>query len=238
MTDWREIPAEKMRKATNDLKKMQENYYKYGQYILEPPKATNRAELYRNLQIEETFNEINDKYAETQKEIKRVAKDGRYKDEFKGIHKQKTLEEFQQFKQFKLNEIKDKMQMYRSEIEESNKPVIEDKGLEATNINTAMLQLMYLDQLDNNTELMKQFVDQNWNRPEIMGLVEAKYKNNADIIAQIHTKRAEDAKPFELVDTCIKDIDTFISNSDYNVNSDYIESGITKFNPIDGGVNE
>ena len=176
MTDWREIPAEKMRKATNDLKKMQENYYKYGQYILEPPKATNRAELYRNLQIEETFNEINDKYTETKKEIQRVAKDGRYKDEFKGIHKQKTLEEFQQFKQSKLNEIKDKMQMYRSEIEESNKPVIEDKGLEATNINTAMLQLMYLDQLDNNTELMKQFVEKNWNRPEIMGLVEAKYK--------------------------------------------------------------
>ena len=232
------LDSQKYSKATKDLAKMSENYKKYGEYILEPPKATNRAELYRNLQIDNVFNEINDKYAETQNKIQKVAKDGRYKDEFKGIHKQKTLEEFQQFKESKLNEIKDKMNVYRSDIEAENKAVIEDKGLEATNTNTAMLQLMYLDSLDNNTELMRQFVNENWNRKDVMSLVEAKYKDNAAIVSQIAEKKKKEYEPYKLVDSCIRDIDVFISNKDYNVNSDYIENGITKFDSIDGGANE
>ena len=214
------------------MKKMIENNRKYGTFEIEIPEPTDRKSLYQFLQADTIFNEINDKYNEMQKEIQRVQKDGRYASSYKEVHKQKTTEEFQNYKESKLQEIKDKMQLYRSDIEAKHKAVIEDKGLEATNINTAMLQLMYLDQLDNNTELMKQFVEQNWNRPEIMGLVEAKYKDNAEITTQIYTKRKEDQMPYELVDKCINDVNVFINNRDWQVNGDYIESGIKTMDPL------
>ena len=238
--DLDKLEIEKMRKATNDLKQMQANFAKYGVYVLDRdiPEPTDRKSLYDRLGTDTIFNEINDKYNETQKEIQRINKDGRYKDEFKGVHKQKTLEAFNQFKEAKLNEIKDKMNVYRNDIEAKHKPVIEDKQAEATAINNSLLQLAFIQQLDNNEEILKGYINENWNRPQVISLVENMFKDNANVVSQIVTKRKEDQAPYELVDSCIRDIDVFISNKDYNVNSDYIQNGITKFNPIDGGANE
>ena len=97
------------------MKKMIENNRKYGTFDLEIPEPTNRKELYSFLQADTIFNEINDKYNEMQKEIQRVQKDGRYASSYKEVHKQKTTEEFQNYKESKLQEIKDKMKIYRTE---------------------------------------------------------------------------------------------------------------------------
>ena len=215
------------------MKKMIENNRKYGTFDLEIPEPTNRKELYSFLQADTIFNEINDKYNEMQKEIQRVQKDGRYAENYKKVHKQKATEEFQNYKESKLQEIKDKMQLYRSDIEAKHKPVIEDKSLEATNINNSLLKLAFLDNMENNTELMKQFVDDNWNRKDIISLIEAKYKDNAEITTQIYTKRKEDQKPYELVDKCLNDITVFINNRDWQVNGDYIEKGIKTMDPLE-----
>ena len=216
------------------MKKMIENHRKYGTFEIEISEPTNRKELYSFLQADTIFNEINDKYNEMQKEIQRVQKDGRYAENYKKVHKQKTTEEFQNYKESKLQEIKDKMNVYRSDIEAKNKPVIEDKQAEATAINNSLLQLAFLDNIENNTELMKQFVNDNWNRKDVMSLVEAKYSDNVAIVSQIAERRKKEAEPYELVDSCIRDIDVFIANKDYVVNQDYIDAGITKFNPVDG----
>ena len=214
------------------MKKMIENNRKYGTFDLEIPEPTNRKELYSFLQVDTIFNEINDKYNEMRKEIGRVQKDGRYADSYKKVHKQKTTEEFQNYKESKLQEIKDKMNVYRSDIEAKHRPVIEDKNLEATQTNSALLQLAFLDNIENNTELMKQFVESNWHRKDIISLVEAKYKDNAAITTQIYTKRKEDQKPYELVDKCLNDVNVFINNRDWQVNGDYIESGIKSMDPL------
>lgn len=214
------------------MKKMIENNRKYGTFDLEIPEPTNRKELYSFLQADTIFNEINEKYNEMQKEIQRVQKDGRYADSYKKVHKQKTTEEFQNYKELKLQEIKDKMNVYRSDIEAKHRPVIENPQLESTNINNSLLKLAFLDNIENNTELMKQFVSENWNRKDIISLVEAKYKDNAAITAQIYTKRKEDQEPYELVDKCLNDVNAFINNRDWQVNGDYIESGIKSMDPL------
>ena len=216
------------------MKKMIENNRKYGTFDLEIPEPTNRKELYSFLQADTIFNEINDKYNEMQKEIQRVQKDGRYADSYKKVHKQKTTEEFQNYKESKLQEIKDKMKIYRSDIEAKHKPVIENPQLESTNINNSLLKLAFLDNIENNTELMKQFVENNWHRKDVMSLVEAKYSDNPSIATQIAEKRRDEARHYELVNKCLNDVTTFINNSDYVVNSDYLQAGITKFNPVNG----
>ena len=104
--------------------------------------------------------------------------------------------------------------------------------MESTNINNSLLKLAFLDKIENNTELMKQFVDDNWNRKDIISLVEAKYKDNAAITTQIYTKRKEDQKPYKLVDKCLNDVNVFINNRDWQVNGDYIESGIKSMDPL------
>ena len=90
-----------------------------------------------------------------------------------------------------------------------------------------------LDTIEGNTELMKQFVENNWHRKDVMSLVEAKYSDNPSIATQIAEKRRDEARHYELVNKCLNDVTTFINNSDYVVNQDYIEKGITEFNPID-----
>lgn len=236
--EYKNLSIEKIKKCTNDLKIMSRNNQLYGEYTLEPPTPTTRVELYKSLQIEESFNEINEKYNEMQKEIQKISKDGRYKDQYKQENKQKKIKEFQQYREAKLNEIKDKMNVYRSDIQDKYSYKVEDKQLEAVETNSALLQLAFLDNMENNTELMKQFVEDNWNRKDIISLVEAKYKDNPAIATKIHSKREEDKKPFKLVDSAINDINTFINNRDYICNSSYIEEGITKFNQIDGGHHE
>ena len=240
MSNYDNVTAEKMRKATNDLKEMQENHKKYGIYVLNKdlPEATTREELYSKLEIENVYEDIAAKQKEFQNEINRVAKDKRYKEEFKADYKKKMQEEFINYKTEKLTAVQSKLNGYKADLQNKYAYKVDDPQLEATNINNALLQLAFLDNIENNTELIKQFVNENWNRKDVMNLVEAKYKKNAVISTQIAEKRHEEAKPYQLVDSCIKDIDVFISNKDYNVNSDYIENGITKFNPIDGGVNE
>ena len=79
---------------------------------------------------------------------------------------------------------------------------------------------------------MKQFIEENWNRKDIITLVEAKYKDNAAITTQIYTKRKEDQKQYELVDKCLNDVNVFINNRDWQVNGDYIESGIKSMDPL------
>ena len=59
-------------------------------------------------------------------------------------------------------------------------------------------------------------------------------KDNANVVTQIAEKRHEEAKPYELVNKCLNDVTTFINNKDFNVNADYIENGITSFDPIGG----
>ena len=71
-----------------------------------------------------------------------------------------------------------------------------------------------------------------------MNVIENMYKDNAKVVSQIAEKRHEEAKPYELVNKCLNDVTTFINNSDYVVNQDYIEKGITEFNPIGAGSNE
>ena len=229
------VTAEQMRKATEDLKQMQENFKKYGVYVLNTdiPEATTRQELYSKLEIENVYEDIAEKQKEFQNEINRISKDRRYKEEFKADYKKKMQDEFIKYKTEKLTEVQSKLNEYKTDLQNKYSYKVEDPKLEATQTNNALLQLAFLDNIENNTELMKQFVNDNWNRKDVMNLVEAKYQNNAHIVSQIATKRKEEQKPYLLVDSCLNDVNTFINNRDYSVNADYIENGITKFNSFD-----
>ena len=66
-----------------------------------------------------------------------------------------------------------------------------------------------------------------------MNIIEAKYSDNPHVVSQIANKREEETKPYKLVNICINDVNTFLNNKDYTVNSDYITEGITKFNSFD-----
>ena len=236
MNKYDNVTAEQMRKATEDLKQMQENFKKYGVYVVNKdiPEAKTRQDLYNRLEISNVYEDIEAKRKEFEAEIQRVSKDKRYKEEFKSTYKEKMQDEFIKYKTEKLTEVKAKLNGYKTDLQNKYSHRIEDPQLEAVQTNNALLQLAFLDNVKNNTELMKQFVEDNWNRKDIMSLVEAKYKNSAEIVTQIAEKRRDEAKPYELVNTAIKDVDVFISNKDYNVNPDYIEKGITEFNPIGG----
>lgn len=240
MSNYDNISANQMRKATEDLKQMQENFKKYGVYVINKdiPEAQTRQELYSRLEISSVYEDIEAKRKEFEAEIQRVSKDKRYKTEFKGEYKQKMNEEFIRFKTEKLTEVQAKLQGYKTDLQEKYSYKVEDKNLEAIETNSSLLTLAMLDTIEGNTELMKQFVENNWHRKDVMSLVEAKYSDNPSIATQIAEKRKEEQKPYLLVNKCLNDVTTFINNSDYVVNQDYIEKGITEFNPISGGVNE
>lgn len=229
------VTAEKMRKATEDLKQMQENFKKYGVYVLNTdiPEATTRQELYSKLEIENVYEDIAEKQKEFQKEINRISKDKRYKEEFKSDYKKKMQEEFQKYKTEKLAEVQSKLQGYKEDLQNKYSYKVDDPQLEATQTNNALLQLAMLDTIENNTELIQQFINQNWNRKSVMNIIEAKYSDNPHVASQIANKRNEEAKPYQLVNICINDVNTFLNNKDYTVNADYIENGITKFNSFD-----
>ena len=59
------------------------------------------------------------------------------------------------------------------------------------------------------------------------------YKDDPNVVSQIANKKAEEQKPYLLVNSCLNDVNTFINNSDYVVNSSYIDEGIKSFEPID-----
>lgn len=214
---------------------MQENFKKYGVYVTNKdiPEAQTRSELYNRLEISNVYEDIAAKQKEFQNEINRINKDRRYKEEFKADYKKKMQEEFIKYKTEKLTEVQAKLNGYKTDLQGKYSYKVEDPQLESTQTNNALLQLAFLDNIENNTELMKQFVNDNWNRKDVMSLVEAKYSDNPSIATQIAEKRHEEAKPYELVNKCLNDVTTFINNSDYVVNQDYIEKGITEFNPIE-----
>ena len=234
------VTAAQMKKATEDLKQMQENFKKYGVYVTNKdiPECQSRQDLYNRLELSNVYEDIAAKQKEFEKEIDRISKDKRYKEEFKGQYKKKMQDEFIKYKAEKLTEVKAKLNGYKDDLKSKYSYQVSDPQLEATQTNNALLQLAFLDNVKNNTELMKQFVNDNWNRKDVMSLVQAKYKDNAAITTQIAEKRRDEARPYELVNKCLNDVTTFINNSDYMVNSDYIEKGITEFNPIGGGSNE
>lgn len=234
--DLNRLEIEKMKKATEDLKQMQANFKKYGVYVTDKdiPESQTRQELYDRLDLSNVYKDIAAKQNDFKAEINRVAKDKRYKAEFKEEYKQKMQEEFIKYKTEKLTEAQAKLQSYKTDLQDKYSYKVEDPQLEATQTNNSLLELAFLDNMTNNTELIQQFVNDNWRRKGIISLVEAKYSDNASIVSQIANKRKEEQKPYELINSCLRDVDTFIANKDYIVNSDYIESGITKFNPIAG----
>lgn len=236
MSKYDNLTAEQMRKATEQLKEMEENHKKYGLYVLNKdiPEATTRQELYSRLEISNVYEDIAAKQKEFQNEINRINKDRRYKEEFKADYKKKMQEEFIKYKTEKLTEAQSKLNGYKTDLQDKYSYKVEDPQLESTQTNNALLKLAFLDNIENNTELMKQFVNDNWNRKDVMSLVEAKYSDNPSIATQIAEKRHEEAKPYELVNAAIRDVETFINNADYVVNSDYLQAGITKFNPVNG----
>ena len=91
MSNYDNVTAEQMRKATEELKQMQENFGKYGLYVLNKdiPEAKTRAELYDRLEIQNVYEDIATKQKEFEAEIQRVAKDKRYKTKFKSEYKKK-----------------------------------------------------------------------------------------------------------------------------------------------------
>ena len=235
MSKYDNITAKQIRKATDDLKQMQENFKKYGMYVLNKdiPEAQTRQDLYNKLEISNVYEDIEAKRKEFEAEIQRVAKDKRYKEEFKSTYKEKMQDEFIKYKTEKLTEVKSKLNGYKEDLQNKYSYKVDDPQLEATQTNNALLQLAFIQQLDNNTELMKQFVNDNWNRPNVMNIVENMYKDNANVATQIAEKRRDEARHYELVNKCLNDVTTFINNSDYVVNSDYVQEGITSFNPIE-----
>ena len=230
------VTAEQMRKATEELKEMQDNFKKYGVYVTNKdiPEATTRQELYSRLELSNVYEDITAKQKEFEKEIDRISKDKRYKEEFKGQYKKKMQDEFIRFKTEKLTEVQAKLQGYKTDLQNKYAYKVEDPQLEATQTNNALLQLAFIQQLDNNEEMLKGYINDNWHRSQVMSVVENMYKDNAAVTTQIKTKRHEEAKPYELVNAAIRDVETFINNADYVVNSDYLQAGITKFNPVNG----
>ncbi len=235
MTNYDNITAEQIRKATDDLKQMQENFKKYGVYVTDKdiPEVTTRQELYNRLEIQNVYEDIEAKRKEFEAEIQRVAKDKRYKTEFKGEYKKKMQEEFIKYKTEKLTAVQSKLQGYKADLQDKYAYKVENPQLEATQTNNALLQLAFIQQLDNNEEILKGYIDDNWNKPQVMNIVENMYRNNVNVATQIAEKRRDEAKPYELVNKCLNDVTTFINNSDYVVNSDYVQEGITSFNPIE-----
>ena len=240
MNEYDKLTAEQMRKAQNDLKQMQQNFKKYGVYTLEVPEATTRAELYNRLEIGNVYEDIEAKRKEFQAEINRISKDRRYKEEFKSTYKKKMQEEFIKYKNEKLTEAQSKLQGYKTDLQDKYSYKVEDKNLEAVETNSALLTLAMLDTIENNTELIQQFVNQNWNRKSVMNIIEAKYNDNPVVVSQIANKKAEEQKPYMLVNAAIRDVETFINNADYVVNSSYITEGIKSFDPnfTSGGADE
>lgn len=231
-----ELSAEKMRQATEQLKEMQANFKKYGVYVVnrEIPEAQTRQDLYNRLDISNVYQDIEAKRKEFEAEINRINKDRRYKEEFKADYKKKMQEEFIKYKTEKLTEVKAKLNGYKTDLQNKYSYKVEDPQLEATQTNNALLQLAFIQQLDNNEEMLKGYINDNWHRSQVMSVVENMYKDNANIQTQIKTKRHEEAKPYELVNKCLNDVTTFINNKDYVVNSSYIDEGITEFNHIGG----
>ena len=229
------VTANQMRKATEDLKQMQENFKKYGVYVTNKdiPEVTTRQELYSRLEISNVYEDIEAKRKEFEAEIQRVSKDKRYKEEFKSTYKEKMQDEFIKYKTEKLTEVKSKLNGYKEDLQNKYSYKVEDPQLEATQTNNALLQLAFIQQLDNNEEMLKGYINDNWNKPQVMNIVENMYKDNANVATQIATKRKEEQRPYLLVNKCLNDVTTFINNSDYVVNQDYIEKGITEFNPIE-----
>ena len=234
------ISANQMRQATEQLKEMQENFKKYGVYVLNKdiPEATTRQELYSRLEISNVYEDIEAKRKEFEAEIQRIQKDKRYKEEFKSTYKEKMQDEFIKYKTDKLTEVKAKLNGYKEDLQNKYSYKVDDMQLEATQTNNALLQLAFIQQLDNNEEMLKSYINDNWNKPQVMSIVENMYKDNANVATQIAEKRKEEQKPYQLVNKCLNDVTTFINNSDYVVNQDYIEKGITEFNPIGAGSNE
>ena len=240
MSKYDNVTAEQMRKATEDLKQMQENFKKYGVYVVNKdiPEVTTRQELYSKLEIENAYEDIAEKQKEFKKEIDRISKDKRYKEEYKSTYKEKMQEEFIKYKTEKLTEVQSKLRGYKEDLQNKYSYKVEDPQLEATQTNNALLQLAFIQQLDNNEEMLKGYINDNWNKPQVMNIVENMYKDNANVATQIATTRKEEQKPYLLINKCLNDVTTFINNSDYVVNQDYIEKGITKFNSIAGEANE
>lgn len=240
MTNYDNLTAEQMRQATEQLKEMQANFKKYGVYVVNKdiPEAQTRQELYSRLEISNVYLDIEAKRKEFEAEIQRISKDKRYKTEFKGEYKNKMQDEFIKYKTEKLTEVKAKLNGYKDDLKSKYSYQVSDPQLEATQTNNALLQLAFIQQLDNNDEMLKGYINDNWNKPQVMSIVENMYKDNANVATQIATKRKEEQRPYLLVNKCLNDVTTFINNSDYVVNQDYIEKGITEFNPIGGGANE
>lgn len=236
MTNYDNLTAAQMKKATEDLKQMQENFKKYGVYVVNKdiPEAQTRQELYSRLEISNVYEDIEAKRKEFEAEIQRVSKDKRYKEEFKSTYKEKMQDEFIKYKTEKLTEVKAKLQGYKDDLKSKYSYQPTDVQLEATQTNNSLLELAFIQQLDNNTELLQDFINKNWSRPSVMNIVENMYKDNAAVATQIAEKRRDEARPYQLVNKCLNDVTTFINNSDYVVNSDYLQAGITKFNPVNG----
>ena len=192
--------------------------------------------MYDRLGLADVYEDIAAKQQDFQNEINRVAKDKRYKEEFKSTYKAKMQDEFIKYKTEKLTEAQSKLNGYKTDLQDKYSYKVEDKNLEAVETNSALLTLAMLDTIENNTELLQNFINQNWNKSSVMNIVEAKYKDNPNIVSQIANKRKEDQQPYELINSCLRDVNTFINNKEYVVNSDYIESGITKFDPVDANV--
>ena len=231
MKGYENVSAEQMRKATEDLKQMQTNFKKYGMYVTDDniPEAQSRQELYERLGLTNVYEDIEAKRKEFKAEIQRISKDKRYKEEFKGEHKKKMQDEFIKYKTEKLKEVEAKLQGYKEDLQAKYSYKVDDLQLEATKTNNALLQLAFIQQLDNNEEILKDYINDNWNKPQVMNVIENMYKDNAKVVSQIASKRKEEQKPYLLVDSCLNDVNVFITNKDFNVNADYIENGITSF---------
>ena len=205
------------------LQEASENLQKYGSY--EIPKAKTKQELLDQLNLSRVFDQIEELKLETKNEIIRIDKDKRYKDEYKIEHKKEALAKFESIQKSLFGQVKSRLEAYKEDLVRKNKPPVNPMQ-DALARNNALLELAFLRDM-GDTELMKDFINRNYNDQQVMALVSAQYKTNADIQIHLHDKKMEAEIPYKVINECLQDVEVLLVNSDLTMDGHYMKDGLT-----------
>ena len=210
------------------LKEYSENYKKYGTH--EIPQAKTKQELFEQLNLAKVFEQVAELKLETKNEIIRIDKDKRYKDEYKVEHKKEALAKFEAVQKSLFAQVKSRLEAYKRDLVRKDKPPV-NPIQESLQRNNSLLELAFLREM-NNTKLIKDFIDRNYNDQQIMALINEQYKADADIQVHLHNKKMEAEAPYKVINECLQDIEVLLVNSDLVMDGNYMQDGLGKFKKI------
>ena len=223
-----------------ELQKMQEmrrNFERYGIYATDdkmPPVVT-KSELYKRLKIDGHFYDIQNLFDHTEQKVRQLQQDPRYTDAYKKEGIEAFYRQFNTYKDHKWQEIQKELLKYKEELKV--RFAVEEPN--STDLNNLLIQLQFIDGIDNNGAMIENFLNENMNSSVIRGLIQAKYgEDNPNIKTSISNYEKEQNAPFTVVDQELRMVETFINNTDYLVDKDYLKNEkLTEFREVRGAMN-